>query len=211
MSYETAPATIMLATFCACCSRPLVDAVSVEAGVGPECRKRHGYAEAQGEPDWVAVQAELGNLVSRSVFTTQSHDPTISVAVSEAAWRLGGLETRRIANQLVHRIAVEQQGQHVLALTNALKALGYTKLAERIAHRLAPVQIELTEDGYVVKTPYSEEGVIAMRSVPGRRWVGKGRAGRNVFPVSSKRPLFETLRRVYHGTNASGPKGLFTL
>lgn len=41
--YENAPATKMLASNCACCSRPLVDAKSVECGVGPECRKRHGY------------------------------------------------------------------------------------------------------------------------------------------------------------------------
>jgi hypothetical protein len=41
--YENAPATKMLATHCACCGRPLVDSISVETGVGPECRKRHGY------------------------------------------------------------------------------------------------------------------------------------------------------------------------
>jgi len=43
MSYENAPATTMLATHCAVCRRPLVDAESVEKGIGPECRKRHGY------------------------------------------------------------------------------------------------------------------------------------------------------------------------
>lgn len=41
-NYENAPATRMLASNCACCSRALVDAKSVEIGVGPECRKRHG-------------------------------------------------------------------------------------------------------------------------------------------------------------------------
>ncbi len=53
-AHESAPATAMVATLCAACSRPLVDAQSVEAGLGPECRKRHGYlievpAEARGE------------------------------------------------------------------------------------------------------------------------------------------------------------------
>jgi hypothetical protein len=38
MSYENAPATVMLATHCCCCGRPLVDAMSVELGIGPECR-----------------------------------------------------------------------------------------------------------------------------------------------------------------------------
>lgn len=43
MSYEDAPATRMVATRCVACGRPLVDAVSVEAGMGPDCRERHGY------------------------------------------------------------------------------------------------------------------------------------------------------------------------
>ena len=50
--YESAPATSLVATNCACCGHPLLDAVSVEAGVGPECRKRYGYGEAQAPADW---------------------------------------------------------------------------------------------------------------------------------------------------------------
>ena len=42
-TYENAPATLMLATHCACCARPLVDAKSVEVGIGPDCRKKHGF------------------------------------------------------------------------------------------------------------------------------------------------------------------------
>ncbi len=43
MSYEEAPATKMLATHCIFCSRPLLDASSVEAGIGPICRGKVGY------------------------------------------------------------------------------------------------------------------------------------------------------------------------
>lgn len=43
MSYENAPATLMLATHCAACGRPLVDADSVETGMGPDCREKYGY------------------------------------------------------------------------------------------------------------------------------------------------------------------------
>lgn len=42
-TYENAPATRMLATHCAVCRRPLVDAKSVEIGMGPDCRKKHGF------------------------------------------------------------------------------------------------------------------------------------------------------------------------
>jgi hypothetical protein len=43
MGYETAPATQLLATHCAVCARPLVDAKSVEIGIGPDCRRKHGF------------------------------------------------------------------------------------------------------------------------------------------------------------------------
>jgi gamma-glutamylaminecyclotransferase len=46
--YENAPATRLLATSCACCGRALLDAISVEAGIGPDCREKYGYGEAQG-------------------------------------------------------------------------------------------------------------------------------------------------------------------
>ena len=36
--YTTAPATKLLATHCVVCGRALVDATSVELGIGPECR-----------------------------------------------------------------------------------------------------------------------------------------------------------------------------
>lgn len=41
MSYEEAPGTKLVATNCAICHKPLLDAVSVEAGVGPVCRKKY--------------------------------------------------------------------------------------------------------------------------------------------------------------------------
>ena len=49
MSYENAPATKLLATNCCCCGRPLVDATSVELGIGPECRagNNEGIEETQ--------------------------------------------------------------------------------------------------------------------------------------------------------------------
>jgi hypothetical protein len=49
MSYENAPATKLLATNCCCCGRPLVDSVSVELGIGPECRSgmNEGISEIQ--------------------------------------------------------------------------------------------------------------------------------------------------------------------
>ncbi len=49
MSYEAAPATRLLATACAICGRPLVDAESVESGIGPVCAERYEYAAGKSE------------------------------------------------------------------------------------------------------------------------------------------------------------------
>jgi len=43
MGYENATATKIMATHCCCCGKPLVDAKSVEIGIGPVCRKRYGF------------------------------------------------------------------------------------------------------------------------------------------------------------------------
>jgi hypothetical protein len=131
------------------------------------------------------------------------------VRAREAAWRLGGEHTRKLANLLTHRIAAEQAGPCVTQLTRALRALGYVKMSERIEKRLARVTITLEGDDYVVRAPYSDEAVVAMRSIPGRKWDPEKK--RNRFPLSSKRILFQTLTNLYRGVTAIGPKGLFTL
>lgn len=48
MSYENAPATKLVASHCVACGRPLVDAISVEAGMGPDCRDKYNHAGPDG-------------------------------------------------------------------------------------------------------------------------------------------------------------------
>ena len=54
MNYENAPATELLSTRCMTCARPLVDAASVTAGMGPICRKKYGY---ESIPEDVRIEA----------------------------------------------------------------------------------------------------------------------------------------------------------
>jgi hypothetical protein len=204
MSYETAPATEMLASHCACCARPLVDAVSVEAGVGPECRKKHGFGVAQGEPDWALAFEAF------AVFGTAQHDVTAGFA--PAAW---GVDAHKVCNVLVHRIALDQDSTLALACVEAVHALGFVKLAKRCAKRLASITIEAEGDELVVRAPYSDDSVAILRRVPGRRFekfAPDGRKdARNRFPAASKRELFAALTRAFPGATVRGPKGLFTL
>jgi hypothetical protein len=78
MTYENAPAAAMVATHCAVCARPLVDALSVELGIGPDCRKRYApelfagasglsadRAEANAHLHWVAIHQDSAEVRER--------------------------------------------------------------------------------------------------------------------------------------------------
>lgn len=207
MNYTNAPATKMLATNCACCGRDLVDAHSVETGVGPVCRKTHGYDEPQVEPDWAAVYAATDGIVAvRELLGDYAEGGPDAAAT---VWRMGGVETRRVANTLVHRIAAEQTGDAAEALTQAIHALGYTNLAARIGARMARVRVTQDGDDLVVVTPYCAEATADWRAIPGR-FERKPRRQRRI-PMTAKRQLWMVLRRHYAGLQMVGPQGLATI
>jgi len=95
MSYEQAPATKMLATHCMFCNRPLVDAASVEAGIGPVCRERVGYNEHVS--DSVRKQA---NAIIHSIALNRK-DPFINFQLRE----LESLGLNRLALKIEEALA----------------------------------------------------------------------------------------------------------
>ncbi len=92
MSYEDAPATKMLATSCCVCGRPLLDATSVEIGMGPTCREKYGY----GDPVPEAARTEANGLVQRAALI-QSQNPQ---EMTEIVTRLNALGLRTLAGKL---------------------------------------------------------------------------------------------------------------
>lgn len=167
--YTQAPACAMLAVYCACCGKPLLDATSVETGMGPECRRKHGYNAEAAEGD------------------------------------------RAEANRIVRAIACEQTGAAVAIGCARLAELGFGKLAERIGKRIGCIRIEAEDEGdfLIVKAPYNEAHVAAMRAVPGRRWDREAKADR--VPASSRAALWGALRAVWPGRVGIGPAGMFVI
>lgn len=101
MSYENAPATKLLATHCAACGRPLVDALSVEIGMGPDCRKKYGYNEVvKGLANDPADRREQAN---RLVHRVAVHQDGLEAASAAAELRALGFE--RLADRLLERTA----------------------------------------------------------------------------------------------------------
>ena len=74
MDYTNAPATALVATHCALCGRALLDAASVESGMGPTCRARV-LRDAPTEH-----RAEVNALVARIAANTSAADVAALVA-----------------------------------------------------------------------------------------------------------------------------------
>ena len=94
MGYEDAPATKMLATHCAVCARSLVDAVSVNSGIGPECRKKWGY--------FVDVDEEAREEANKLVHMVAVEQTGANAA--KACERLRELGFVKLADRILQRV-----------------------------------------------------------------------------------------------------------
>ena len=100
MKHENSTACKLLATKCICCGRALVDSVSVELGIGPECR--HGFNE--GIP--TNVREEANKLVfEASIAATQGK---ISV-VREKAEMIRKLGLENLADTICFRFSKAEE------------------------------------------------------------------------------------------------------
>ena len=104
-----------VATHCGCCGHPLKDALSVQVAIGPDCRAQHGYNNVPANPDWYAAK-------------------TIACAngVEEDAVKSWG-DAREVCNLFLHIYALDAENQPWCV--DAVHALGYTGLAQRMAER----------------------------------------------------------------------------
>jgi len=95
MAYENAPATRMIAAECACCARPLVDSVSVETGMGPVCREKHGYFE----PSATEESRKAANAIVHRIACAQT-GPTVAPMIAA----LHALGFRTLAARIAKRL-----------------------------------------------------------------------------------------------------------
>lgn len=107
MSYETAKATQMLATQCALCGRPLLDAVSVSVGMGPICREKSAMPDTLSEEQRVAA-----NRIVHAVALSQTED-----AFTKGARELQALGCSRLAD-LIYARSLEAKRVPDIIITN---------------------------------------------------------------------------------------------
>jgi len=190
--YTDAPATDLLATRCCACGRPLLDAVSVELGIGPVCRSRAGLDGEGTGADWPRVLPLLGEV-----------EPVEG-------------DARATANRVVHRIACDQGAASVPAHLAALEALGFAGVAKAVRDHLRivtpTVRVDLDGGRYAVRfegldRPTFDALVAALRSVPGRWFDGARKV--NVIPSRERRALWTALTSTLPaGALVVGPNGV---
>lgn len=188
MSYTSAPAVALVATECAVCARPLLDAVSVESGIGPTCRKYLGGEQIPA--DWAAFSAAVPATLREAL-----------------ASRFG--DARACANLVTHRVA-----SGALSASEALPmlvALGFHRLSAAVAKgSVGSVIINIEGDRLVVKAPYADGFGRALRAAAyGSRWEPTSK--RWSVPLGAKPGLWRALRETYPGALLSGPQGLSTI
>lgn len=180
-NYETAPATRLLATKCAVCGRPLVDAQSVEVGVGPECRKRNGLEQENPNRD------EANRIVHRlALFRSQHELAPPAEAVVEMLGQLVKLGYVKLSGVLAERLAsivitVHQNESLLLRVSLPFKQTSAAKLG---AVRWARQGYRVWETGHTM------------------RWFVQSWA---------KQDLWKLLREEYPGMLGVGPLGPFAI
>lgn len=95
MNYEDTEACKLLATHCAVCARPLVDAKSVELGIGPVCRDKYGFDLDMPEE----VRKEANQIVYHIAADQKGEH------IPQLAKQLANLGFEKLADRILERIA----------------------------------------------------------------------------------------------------------
>lgn len=199
MGYENSPAVAMIATRCALCGRPLLDAESVECGMGPTCRARHGASDQFRSPNFFEADTIAYHLPG--ALRDRAHELTLfGLARDLANWavsRIAALHGSSGAEEVIDRLVL------------IVAAAGFVRLAGVLADRHSRQVVRVTAEGaeLVVAAPYNERFVEATRHWRGRRWDPEAKVLR--LPVASRAALWDSLQKSFgQGTMVVGEHGM---
>lgn len=202
MNYTNSPVFDLTATHCSACGRPLVDGTSIEKSMGPVCRGKYGYEDAYPIDDTTA-QAIIGIL--KGLGDTSVADKVLEAVLAD--------DSRKAVNVLNHAVAIwAKEGtnsEDTAICLEAMKSMGYVKLADRIGSRMADVEIEVEDGLLVLNTPFDPAFVSAIKGVKGRRWNQDKKVW--TVPASEKVAVWSALKDAYAGSLGIGPKGMFRI
>ena len=189
MGYESAPAVGLVATTCCVCGRPLLDAPSVKAGIGPICALKTGYGR---ESMPIAERAEVNRLVYELAALGRD---------ARAVDRLHRLRALGF-HDLVQR--VEERLQSLVEIRT-----GLTEPTEQAG----PVRVWV--EFPKLETHAFDAVLRDLRCMPDRQWVrdASGKTGRNTFARTreASNAWRALLAKHFPGRVVSGLKGLYVV
>lgn len=176
---------------CAICSRPLHDAVSSEAMIGPVCRDRHGL-DIACDAD---TRRQANALINAIALDSENEDlrRLNSAALKDLGFVL-----------LAERIAMRGKDEIDRAKQVKVTIEEFTLPETTIRGRKYPAR-----QGLLVTSPKRPAALDSWRAIRGRVWARYEKA--NFVPLTAKRELFDLLKEHYAGLYAQGPKGVFKL
>ena len=141
MGYEDSPQCEMLASRCAFCARQLVDAQSVEVGIGPICRNKYMVA------DEVTEQARVeGNKLIHTIAVHQKGPEVV-----EAIKQLVALGFKQVVERIEKRTKPKKK--------KMAKPIEISYEGDRVFVDCGRIHSE-----------FFDELLTAWRNIPGRRW-----------------------------------------
>lgn len=115
--YENAPATKLLATNCCACGRPLVEAESIESGMGPDCRKKYMGRSEGSSPE---ARVEANQLVHKIALAVSSGAVGETLAGDASIARIRELGFHKLADKLTKvwvKIQIEETDGVIAVVT----------------------------------------------------------------------------------------------
>lgn len=208
--YTNAPACRILAIRCCACNTPLLDSVSAQLGIGPDCRKRL-MGKGQGHSEEARTEANQIVYALALAMGGQAIPSGYDTDACRAACAIGGV--RAVTAML---LADRPEGQ----LLDRLRVLGFEKLADKFEEKWMPIRITehwviTTSAGRVlhsvvgIEAPYNEEAVGSQRGIVGRVWDKATKT--NYFPMDQKPAVWRMLCKFYPGVAGTGSKGPFVV
>lgn len=178
--YTSAPATKMLATHCVACGRSLVDAKSVELGIGPECRQDFDVKNPSPEHKQANQHVHSASIAAQKGFVSE---------VFDHADKIRELGFPNLADKITKRFQRGVEKAETEPDIVIKQDSGY--LYVRTPYR----------------RKYAKEFTRAWRDIPGRKFDRVHKY--NQVPESQKRAVWEILKAYFPGKWGKGPSGVF--
>ncbi len=198
MSYADARSTKLLATSCLVCGLPLRDPHSLETGIGPICREKHGY-ETQGNPE---TRAQVSKLIHSA-----AEPGTTAVDIYAIADKIEALGFPDVANKVRTRFAKAYKWE-----TGKSKALPVIIKEEMFSFR------GKKEMCILLHTPYERASTGIFNNEMKNMISGDDRTGVKIGDTfywvvkSHRRPdVMGLLLAHFEGRMCHGPKGSFII